>query len=85
MPDEIPAAAVEVARTAGAAVAAARFRAGSPISRKADGSEVTTADVEVERLIRRCAGDVLTSNGHLHDQLLDLVAGLPELLLDLVP
>ena len=76
MPDEILAAAVEIARTAGA-VAAARFRAGSPISRKADGSEVTAADVEVERLIRRRAGDVLTSNGHLHDQLLDLVAGLP--------
>ena len=44
MPDEILAAAVEIARTAGA-VAAARFRAGSPISRKADGSEVTAADV----------------------------------------
>jgi histidinol-phosphatase len=52
MPDEMLAAAVEIARTAGA-VAAARFRTGSPISHKADGSELTPADVEVERLIRR--------------------------------
>ena len=156
MPDEILTAAVEIARTAGV-VAEARFRAGSPVSRKADGTEVTPADVEVERLIRaagraalsrrpglrrgggRCrhrpcrpaldhrphqrhqpswldagviaghpmgyedmaplpvliteaggrvsdlaggdllagAGDVLTRNGHLHDQLVELVAGLP--------
>jgi len=52
MPDEILTAAVEIARTAGA-LAEARFRAGSPVSRKADGTEVTPADVEVERLIRR--------------------------------
>ncbi len=52
MPEEILAAAVEIARTAGA-VAAERFRTGSPISRKADGTEATPADVEVERLIRR--------------------------------
>ena len=55
MPDEILAAAIEIARTAGA-VAAERFRTGSPISRKADGTEVTSADVEVERLIRRLVG-----------------------------
>ena len=55
MPDEILTAAVEIARTAGA-VAAERFRTGSPISRKADGTEVTPADVEVERLIRRLVG-----------------------------
>jgi histidinol-phosphatase len=55
MPDEILTAAVEIARTAGA-VAAERFRTGSPISRKADGTEVTSADVEVERLIRRLVG-----------------------------
>jgi fructose-1,6-bisphosphatase/inositol monophosphatase family enzyme len=54
VPEEILAAAVEIACAAGA-VAEERFRAGSPVSRKADGSEVTAADVEVERLIRRLA------------------------------
>jgi histidinol-phosphatase len=52
MPDDLLTAALDIARAAGV-VAAERFRTGSPISRKADGTEVTPADVEVERLIRR--------------------------------
>jgi histidinol-phosphatase len=51
MPDELLAAALDIAGRA-ADLAARRFTAGSPVSRKADGSEVTAADVEVERLIR---------------------------------
>jgi histidinol-phosphatase len=52
MADDVLTAALEIARAAGG-LAAERFRAALPISRKADGSEVTAADVEVERLIRR--------------------------------
>jgi hypothetical protein len=39
MPDEVLAAAIEIARTAGA-VAAERFGVGSPVSRKADGTRL---------------------------------------------
>jgi histidinol-phosphatase len=51
MPDELLAAALDIAGRA-ADLAARRFTEGSPVSRKADGTEVTPADVEVERLIR---------------------------------
>ena len=44
-------AAVEIARAAGL-VAAERFAAGTTASLKSDGTELTPADVEVERLIR---------------------------------
>lgn len=52
MSAELLTAALQITQAAGA-VAADRFRTGSPVSQKADGSEVTAADVEVERLIRR--------------------------------
>jgi histidinol-phosphatase len=52
MTDDVLTAALDIARTAGA-VAAERFHAGSAATLKADGTEVTPADVEVERLIRR--------------------------------
>jgi 3'-phosphoadenosine 5'-phosphosulfate (PAPS) 3'-phosphatase len=50
-PDELLAAAVDITRAA-SGLAAQRFLEGVPVSRKADDSEVTPADIEVEGLIR---------------------------------
>jgi histidinol-phosphatase len=49
--DELLTAAVEITRAAGG-LAAQRFLEGVPVSTKADGTEVTPADIEVEQLIR---------------------------------
>jgi len=49
--DELMSAAVEIVAMAGR-LAAQRFNEGSPVRIKADGSQVTSADVEVEELIR---------------------------------
>ncbi|MGH3287090.1 MAG: hypothetical protein ACRDPD_20800 [Streptosporangiaceae bacterium] len=68
--DELLAAAVDITRAA-SSLAAQRFLEGVPVSKKADGTEVTPADVEVEE------GTVLASNGHIHDALLDLVRDVP--------
>jgi histidinol-phosphatase len=62
--DELVRAAVDIARAA-SGVAAQRFLEGVPISKKADGTDVTPADVEVEELIRsrianRYPGDGVT-------------------------
>src|ERR1700728_4258060 len=48
---ELLSAAVEIV-TVASRLAAQRFIEGAPVSTKADGSEVTSADVEVEQLIR---------------------------------
>ena len=62
--DELLTAAVEITRAA-SSLAAQRFLEGVPVSKKADGTEVTPADVEVEELIRsliaaRFPGDGVT-------------------------
>ena len=62
--EDLMSAAVEIARTA-SGLAGRRFLEGVPVSRKADDSEVTPADIEVEELIRsliaaRFPGDGVT-------------------------
>jgi histidinol-phosphatase len=63
-PDELLIAAVEITRAA-SGLAAQRFLEGVPVSKKADNTDVTPADVEVEELIRsliaaRFPGDGVT-------------------------
>jgi histidinol-phosphatase len=63
-PDELLIAAVEITRAA-RGLAAQRFLEGVPVSKKADNTDVTPADVEVEELIRsliaaRFPGDGVT-------------------------
>jgi histidinol-phosphatase len=50
-PDELLRAAVDITRAA-SGLAAQRFLEGVPVSTKADGTDVTPADIEVEELIR---------------------------------
>jgi hypothetical protein len=50
-PDELLRAAVDITRTA-SGLAAQRFLEGVPVSTKADGTDVTPVDIEVEELIR---------------------------------
>lgn len=62
--DDLLRAAVEITRAA-SGLAAQRFLEGVPVSKKADDTEVTPADIEVEELIRsliaaRFPGDVVT-------------------------
>jgi fructose-1,6-bisphosphatase/inositol monophosphatase family enzyme len=54
--DELLAAAIDIAGRA-ADLAARRYTEGSPVALKPDRSEVTAADVEVERLIRTLVQD----------------------------
>ena len=67
MADELLGAALEIARAAGA-LAAARFAAGAPVRRKPDGTEVTPADVEVERLIRGMVAERFPDDGTLGEE-----------------
>jgi len=68
VPDELLTAAVEITRAA-SGLAARRFLEGVPVSKKADNTHVTPADVEVEELIRsliaaRFPGDGVTGARH---------------------
>jgi 3'-phosphoadenosine 5'-phosphosulfate (PAPS) 3'-phosphatase len=79
--DELLAAAVDITRAA-SGLAALRFLEGVPVSTKADDTEVTPADVEVEELIRsliaaRFPGDGLTGE-ELEDTPGDLRPPVPE-------
>lgn len=67
-------AAVEIARAAGV-VAAERFAAGTTAALKPDGTELTPADVEVERLIRALIAECFPGDRTYGE--LELVAGLP--------
>src|SRR5215813_9327356 len=67
MADEVLAAALEIASEAGA-LAAARFAAGAPVRRKPDGTEVTPADIEVERLMRRLVAERFPDDGTIGEE-----------------
>jgi histidinol-phosphatase len=66
--DELLTAAVEIASTA-IGLAARRFLAGVPVGRKADDSEVTPADLEVEELIRSLIAVRFPGDGVIGEEL----------------
>jgi histidinol-phosphatase len=66
--DELMGAAVEIVTMAGR-LAAQRFNEGSPVRVKADGSQVTAADVEVEELIRALIAARFPGDGVVGEEL----------------
>jgi histidinol-phosphatase len=68
--DELLSAAVDITRAA-SALAARRFAEGVPVSRKADDSEVTPADLEVEELIRSLIADRFPADGVTGEEMPD--------------
>jgi histidinol-phosphatase len=69
-PDELLAAAVDITRAA-SRLAAQRFLEGVPVSTKADDTEVTPADVEVEELIRSLIAARFPDDGVSGEELAD--------------
>jgi histidinol-phosphatase len=69
--DELLTAAVEITRAA-SGLAAQRFLEGVPVSKKADGTEVTPADVEVEELIRSLIAARFPGDGVTGEELPDM-------------
>jgi len=69
--EELLRAAVEITRTA-SGLAAQRFLEGVPVGTKADGTEVTPADVEVEELIRSLIGVRFPGDGIVGEELADI-------------
>jgi histidinol-phosphatase len=70
VPDELLAAAVEITHAA-SGLAAQRFLEGVPVSKKADNTDVTPADVEVEELIRSLIGARFPGDGVTGEELPD--------------
>jgi histidinol-phosphatase len=68
--DELLAAAVDITLAA-SSLAAQRFLEGVPVSTKADGSEVTPADIEVEQLIRSLIAARFPGDGVAGEELQD--------------
>jgi histidinol-phosphatase len=68
--DELLRAAVEITRAA-SGLAARRFLEGVPVSTKADGTEVTPADIEVEELIRSLIAARFPGDGVAGEELED--------------
>jgi histidinol-phosphatase len=69
-PDELLTAAVEITRAA-SGLAAQRFLEGVPVGTKADGTEVTPADIEVEELIRSLIAARFPGDGVAGEELAD--------------
>jgi histidinol-phosphatase len=69
-PDELLAAAVDITRAA-SGLAAQRFLEGVPVSTKADDTEITPADVEVEELIRSLIAARFPDDGVSGEELAD--------------
>jgi histidinol-phosphatase len=69
-PDELLAAAVDITRAA-SGLAAQRFLEGVPVSTKADDTEITPADVEVEELIRSLIAARFPEDGVSGEELAD--------------
>ena len=70
VPDDLLTAAVEITRAA-SGLAAQRFLEGVPVSKKADNTDVTPADVEVEELIRSLIGARFPGDGVTGEELPD--------------
>ena len=68
--DELLRAAVDITRAA-SGLAAQRFLEGVPVSKKADGTEVTPADTEVEELIRSMIAARFPDDGVTGEELAD--------------
>jgi histidinol-phosphatase len=68
--DELLRAAVDITRAA-SGLAAQRFLEGVPVSKKADGTEVTPADTEVEELIRSLIAARFPGDGVTGEELAD--------------
>ena len=68
--DELLAAAVDITRAA-SGLAAQRFLEGVPVGRKADDTEVTPADIEVEELIRSLIAARFPGDGVTGEELAD--------------
>jgi len=68
--DELLRAAVDITRAA-SGLAAQRFLEGVPVSKKADGTEVTPADTEVEELIRSMIAARFPGDGVTGEELAD--------------
>ncbi|MGH3267453.1 MAG: inositol monophosphatase family protein, partial [Trebonia sp.] len=69
-PDELLTAAVEITRAA-SGLAAQRFLEGVLVSKKADDTEVTPADIEVEELVRSLIAARFPGDGVTGEELQD--------------